>query len=105
SSRRRHTRFDCDWSSNVCSSDLHTLAALAATVASPLALAQAKWPTKPVRIVVPFGAGGVADLTARAVGQKLTEQLGQSFIIDNQIGRASCRERVQMTGDGGAVKE
>jgi tripartite-type tricarboxylate transporter receptor subunit TctC len=64
----------------------HTLAALAATVASPWAVAQSKYPSKPVRIVVPFGAGGVADLTARAVGQKLTEQMGQSFIIDNRPG-------------------
>jgi tripartite-type tricarboxylate transporter receptor subunit TctC len=64
----------------------HTLAALAATVAAPWAGAQAKYPAKPVKIVVPFGAGGVADLTARAVGQKLGEQMGQSFIIDNRPG-------------------
>jgi tripartite-type tricarboxylate transporter receptor subunit TctC len=64
----------------------HTLAALAATVASPWAGAQAKYPAKPIRIVVPFGAGGVADLTARAVGQKLGEQMGQSVVIDNRPG-------------------
>lgn len=64
----------------------HTLAALAAAVAAPWARAQAKWPAKPIRIVVPFGAGGVADLTARAVGQKLGEQLGQSIVIDNRPG-------------------
>jgi tripartite-type tricarboxylate transporter receptor subunit TctC len=63
-----------------------TLAVLAGTIAAPWAAAQAKWPAKPVRIVVPFGAGGVADLTARAVGQKLGEQLGQSFVIDNRPG-------------------
>ena len=61
------------------------LAALAA-VASPWAQAQSKWPAKPIRVVVPFGAGGVADLTARAVGQKLGEQMGQSFVIDNRPG-------------------
>jgi tripartite-type tricarboxylate transporter receptor subunit TctC len=44
------------------------------------------WPAKPLRIVVPFGAGGVADLTARAVGQKLGEQLGQSVVIENKPG-------------------
>ena len=44
------------------------------------------YPAKPLRIVVPFGAGGVADLTARVVGQKMSEGLGQSVIIDNRPG-------------------
>ena len=42
------------------------------------------FPSKPLKIVVPFGAGGVADLTARAVAQKLSENLGQAVIIDNR---------------------
>jgi tripartite-type tricarboxylate transporter receptor subunit TctC len=44
------------------------------------------WPDKPVRIVVPFGPGGPADVYARILGQALTEQLGQQFIIDNKPG-------------------
>jgi tripartite-type tricarboxylate transporter receptor subunit TctC len=44
------------------------------------------YPTKPLRIVVPFGAGGVADLTVRTVAQKMSEGLGQSVVIDNRPG-------------------
>jgi tripartite-type tricarboxylate transporter receptor subunit TctC len=62
------------------------LAGLGAALVAPWLRAQGSWPTKPLRIVVPFGAGGVADLTARAVGQKLGEQLGQSVVIDNRPG-------------------
>lgn len=56
-----------------------------ASLSSPLALAQ-NFPNKPLRVVVPFGAGGVADLTARIVAQKLNELLGQPVVIDNKPG-------------------
>lgn len=50
------------------------------------AQAQTPFPSRPLRIIVPFGAGGVADLTARAVGQALAAQLGQAVVIDNRPG-------------------
>lgn len=48
--------------------------------------AQPGWPRKAIRIVVPFGPGGIADLTARAVGQKLAQQLGLAVIVENKPG-------------------
>ena len=62
----------------------HVLGVLSAA-ASGAAWAQ-EWPTKAVRIVVPFGAGGIADLTARAVGEALSSRIGQPVIIDNKPG-------------------
>lgn len=65
----------------------HALAALGALAAAPwTASAAAAWPAKPIRVVVPFGAGGIADLTARAVGQKLGERLNQTVIVENRPG-------------------
>jgi tripartite-type tricarboxylate transporter receptor subunit TctC len=64
----------------------NSLALIGAALASPWAAAQGRWPEKSLRIVVPFGAGGVADLTARAVGQKLGDQLKQAVVIDNRPG-------------------
>jgi tripartite-type tricarboxylate transporter receptor subunit TctC len=59
--------------------------ALAACAALP-ALAQDKYPGKPVTIVVPQAPGGANDTIARIVAQKLTEQMGQQFIVDNKPG-------------------
>ncbi len=44
------------------------------------------WPAKPVKIVVPYAAGGPADVTAREIAQRLTAATGQSFVVDNQGG-------------------
>ena len=50
------------------------------------ALAQSGYPNKPIRLIVPFPAGGSVDVTSRALAQKLSEQLGQQVIIDNRPG-------------------
>ena len=47
------------------------------------------WPSKPVRVIVPFPPGGASDALARTVAQKMSEQLGQPFVIDNKPGAAS----------------
>tara|TARA_B100001105_G_scaffold126151_1_gene101072 strand:+ start:1571 stop:2554 length:984 start_codon:yes stop_codon:yes gene_type:complete len=61
------------------------LAILAAAVALP-ALAQDDWPAKPIRLVVPFAAGGTSDVLARALGAQLQTSLKQTVIIDNKAG-------------------
>ena len=61
------------------------LACLLAALAASAATAQT-WPTRPIRLVVPFAAGGPADFLGRVIGAKLGETLGQQIVVDNRPG-------------------
>jgi tripartite-type tricarboxylate transporter receptor subunit TctC len=62
--------------------------AIATALLVPGVFAQ-DYPNKPIRLIVPFGAGGGSDYVGRLVAQKLTEQMGQSVVVDNRPGAAS----------------
>ncbi len=65
---------------------LQLAGAIAATPVLPRLAAALDYPTRPVRIVAGFAAGGGVDITARLIGQWLTERLGQSFVTENRAG-------------------
>jgi tripartite-type tricarboxylate transporter receptor subunit TctC len=58
---------------------------VSALLAASGAIAQ-NYPAKPIRLVVPFSPGGASDLTARTVAQKMSEQMGQTIVVDNKPG-------------------
>jgi tripartite-type tricarboxylate transporter receptor subunit TctC len=75
------------------------LGLLATSLAARGARAQAKYPNHPVRVILPFGAGGVADITARLVAQGLSQKLGQNFVIENNPGAGGiAAARAALTG-------
>lgn len=77
------------------------LAAIALGAAAPAQAQQ--WPVKPVRIIVPFGAGGGTDIQGRLLGQKFQQSMGQNFLVENRPGAAGligAEFVVRTPGDG-----
>ena len=68
---------------------LKTLCAATLLTLSAGAVLAQSYPSKPVKIIVPFGPGGFTDVVARILGQKLTVAMGQSFVIENKPGAGS----------------
>ena len=62
------------------------LASLALAAALPLGAQAQTWPAKPIRIIVAYPAGGVSDVVARALGDKLSERLGTPVVVENKAG-------------------
>lgn len=65
-------------------------AALAACAPLAAANAQSDWPTKPVRIIVPFPAGGATDVMGRIAAEALSQKLGQQFVVENKGGASGA---------------
>jgi tripartite-type tricarboxylate transporter receptor subunit TctC len=67
---------------------INTGSSAAALLALPYALAQANWPSRPIRLVVPFAPGGSSEIVARAVAAEMAKTIGQNVVVDNKPGAA-----------------
>ena len=83
--------------------NLIAIALCAAGLATTAAQAQSTWPTKPVKIVVPFAPGGTTDLLARAMAPELSKAFGQQFVVENKAGAGGnlgAEQVAKSAGDG-----
>jgi tripartite-type tricarboxylate transporter receptor subunit TctC len=78
-----------DWEDTAMRPTRRALLAAPLLAAPAVARAQATWPTRPVRIIVPYAPGGLTDTSARALSDRLGEILGQNIVIENRAGGGS----------------
>ena len=65
--------------------------AFGALISMPRRTRADQWPSRPVKLVVPFAAGGTTDILARVVAAKVSEEFGQQFIVENKAGAGGER--------------
>jgi tripartite-type tricarboxylate transporter receptor subunit TctC len=82
---------------------LHLLCAAAWALSAPLLASAQGYPTKPVRLIVPFAPGGTTDIVARIVGERMGSALGQQVLVENKAGgggSVGAQEVIKSSADG-----